>query len=125
MVERNPTTEHRWEKYEFNIQFCLLDVSPVCLDLHVVTLGFGSSRQLNMSTVDETTSAAQPADQQDDLHYANIHTSLNHSYALYANCGLGQPRSQAEEEDEEDGVEYSVIMTRNASSAPRSAAPPT
>lgn len=78
-----------------------------------------------MSAVGDNTPAAQPADQQDGLHYASIHLSLNQNDALYSNFRLGQPRSQAEEEDEEDGVEYSVIKTDNASSAPRSAAPPT
>lgn len=76
-----------------------------------------------MSAVDETVSAAQPVDQQDDLHYASIHLSLNDNYALYSNCGPVRPRGQAEEED--DGVEYSVIKNANASSALRSAAPPT
>lgn len=86
-------------------------------------LGFDLSCQLSMSAADETMSAAQPADQQDDLHYANIGLSLNDSYALYANCGPVRPSRHAEEED--DDVEYSVINTNKASSALRSAAPPT
>ncbi|XP_044047685.1 B-cell receptor CD22-like [Siniperca chuatsi] len=75
-----------------------------------------STAQLNTGPVYDNLSAAaqrQAAEQQDDLHYASICFSQNHAGALYS-IRPAQPHRQTEEEDEEDGVEYTTIKIDNA-----------
>lgn len=86
-------------------------------------LDFCLSRQVNMSPVVDSMSAALPAEQQDDLHYASIHLSLNQNDELYSNIRPVQPHSQTEEDEEDVSVVYSIVKYDNASSAPRWATP--
>ncbi len=69
---------------------------------------------------ENTLAASQrpPAEQQDDLHYAIIHLCPNQEEALYSNIRPPQSHRQIEEEEEEDGVEYTTVKTDNSSSAP-------
>ncbi|XP_070771472.1 Schwann cell myelin protein-like [Enoplosus armatus] len=76
----------------------------------------GNRPQLNVRPVHDNPSAAaqrQPAEQQDDLHYASIFFSRHHTECLYSNVRPAGPRGPTEEEDEEDGVEYTTIKTDN------------
>lgn len=59
----------------------------------------------------------QPAEDQDDLCYANVSFFKNQEDPLYSNIRQAQPnRHEEEEEDEdEDGVEYSVVKFVDAS----------
>ncbi|XP_076585208.1 sialoadhesin-like [Chaetodon auriga] len=75
--------------------------------------------QLNMGPVFYSTSAGaqkQPEEDYEDLHYASIHLCLNQEDALYSNIRPTQPCRQNEEEVD---VEYSIVKTDNARSAPR------
>nr|XP_046234656.1 B-cell receptor CD22-like [Scatophagus argus] len=86
-----------------NTQHCEGGQKPIC------------KTQLNMSPVYDNTSAValrQPAEQQDDLHYASICLAVNQEVALYSNISLAHPHRQIE-------TEYSTIKTDNDSSALR------
>ncbi|XP_040891992.1 sialoadhesin-like isoform X2 [Toxotes jaculatrix] len=80
-----------------------------------------SRAQLNVGPVYDTPSAAaqrRPAEQQDDLHYASICLSQQNTEAVYCNVGRVQPqRGTEEDEEEEDGVDYSVVRFDKGSSA--------
>lgn len=79
------------------------------------------SHQLFMGPVYDNPSAEaqrQPAEQQEDLHYASICFSQNQAEAIYSNIRPAQPHRQIEEEDEEDGVDYTTIKINHASSTP-------
>ncbi|XP_040893205.1 B-cell receptor CD22-like [Toxotes jaculatrix] len=80
-----------------------------------------SRAQLNVGPVYDTPSAAaqrRPAEQQDDLHYASICLSPQNAEAVYCNVGRVQPqRGTEEDEEEEDGVDYSVVRFDKGSSA--------
>ncbi|XP_041789673.1 B-cell receptor CD22-like isoform X2 [Chelmon rostratus] len=69
--------------------------------------------QLNIGPVSDNMSAA--AEEQEDLQYANIHLCLNREEALYSNIRPAQPHRQNEEEE---SVEYTIVKTDNARSAP-------
>lgn len=76
---------------------------------NVVMLEFCLSRQPKMGPLSDNTSAPaqrQPAEEQEDLHYASIHLSLNQEEALYSNIRSAQHHRQNEEEDD---VEYSIV----------------
>lgn len=69
---------------------------------------------------DVPSAAAQrhPAEEQDELYYASIHLFQNQADAVYSNIRRARAHREAEEEDEEDRVDYTTVKTDNASSAP-------
>lgn len=86
------------------------------------------SHQLNVGPRFDTPSAAaqkQPAEQQDDLHYASISFSRNQTDAVYSNIQqVHLQREAKEDEEEDDEVEYTVVRYDSGSSAAGWAAPP-
>ncbi|XP_030282733.1 B-cell receptor CD22-like isoform X3 [Sparus aurata] len=69
--------------------------------------------QVNLSDVYGNVSGdaqRQPAEQEDELHYTSIRLSVNQEEALYCNFRPAQLR-QTEEEEEEDGVDYTIVKT--------------
>ncbi|XP_073331410.1 B-cell receptor CD22-like [Pagrus major] len=67
--------------------------------------------QVNLSQVSANLSQRQPAEQEGDLHYASVHLSVNQEEALYSNIRPARLHRRTEEEDEEDGVDYTVVKT--------------
>nr|XP_046234641.1 titin-like [Scatophagus argus] len=60
----------------------------------------------------------QPDDQQDDLHYASVHFSTNHTDCLYSNIRpAGLHRDEQEREDE--SIDYAVVKFNRGSKGPR------
>ncbi|XP_071360042.1 B-cell receptor CD22-like isoform X2 [Trachinotus anak] len=77
--------------------------------------------QLNEGPVYDTPSAAaqrQAAEQQDDLQYATISFSPNHTDAVYSNVRV-RPQRETEADEEEDRVEYTAVRLNDGSSAER------
>ncbi|XP_071360037.1 B-cell receptor CD22-like isoform X7 [Trachinotus anak] len=77
--------------------------------------------QLNEGPVYDTPSAAaqrQAAEQQDDLQYATISFSPNHTDAVYSNVRV-RPQRETEADEEEDRVEYTAVRLNDGSSAAR------
>lgn len=58
---------------------------------------------------DVPSDTAQPAAEQQDLHYSSIRFPQNQEEALYSNIGRMQPQRQTEED--EDMVEYTAVKT--------------
>lgn len=59
----------------------------------------------------------QPEEEEDELNYSSIQFSLSQQAALYSNFRPAQPHRQTEDEDEEEGVDYTRVKTDNNSSA--------
>ncbi|XP_071360048.1 sialoadhesin-like isoform X2 [Trachinotus anak] len=77
--------------------------------------------QLNVGPVYDTPSAAaqrQAAEQQDDLQYATISFSHNHTDAVYSDVRV-RPQRETEADEEEDRVEYTAVRLNDGSSAER------
>ncbi|GAA6236297.1 B-cell receptor CD22-like isoform X1, partial [Lates japonicus] len=80
-----------------------------------------STAQLDVGPGFDTPSAAaqkQPAEQQDDLHYASISFSRNQTDAVYSNIQqVHLQREAKEDEEEDDEVEYTAVRCDSGSSA--------
>ncbi|XP_045886854.1 B-cell receptor CD22-like [Micropterus dolomieu] len=80
-----------------------------------------NTAQLNMGLLGNNPSAAaqrKQAEESDDLCYASVSFSKNQEDALYSNIKPAQPnRHKNEEEEDEDGVEYSVVNFKSASAS--------
>lgn len=83
-------------------------------NINVVMLEFCLSRQVNLSDVYGNVSGdaqRHPAEQEDELHYTSIRLSVNQEEALYCNFRPAKLHGRTEEEDEEDGVDYTIVKT--------------
>ncbi|KAI3353500.1 hypothetical protein L3Q82_020020 [Scortum barcoo] len=81
-----------------------------------------NNAQLNMGSVCNPSAAVQraPAEEPDDVYYASVSFCKNQEDPLYSNIRPAQAnRLKNEEEDEdEEGVEYTVVNIKSASASP-------
>ncbi|XP_040003024.1 B-cell receptor CD22-like isoform X2 [Xiphias gladius] len=79
--------------------------------------------QLNVGSEYENSSAAvqrEPAAQEDELFYSIVRFSKNQEDPLYSNISLAQPSKHwREEEEDEEGVDYTNVAVKSASATPR------
>lgn len=86
----------------------------------VVILKVLLSRQLNVGPVSQNHSAAaqrQPAEEQDELHYATVCFSQYQAEADHYNMSQFHPRTGTEEEGKEEDY-YSAVRFDNTTGAP-------